>query len=268
VDAPLVREFLLSLADRENDERTVPRVRAYLEALGRPDMRYLVGIIRGAGSATVARHARAVLVAAGATVQGQDDVLDDPLLARSGTSVAAIAYLLAATRPGLGEVSRGEAGALLTFVAAAEASRRVLLLTDEALAPFAPIIGVAPDVVAIAAARPGDLAAALADVPDHKVAVLAPRDGASIEEVERAARARGVALILGGRDFIVVAGAETMALTVGDERYPELDLGAGDDPELAATGIVTALALGAFGVRMRPEWVENGARAAARELTA
>jgi hypothetical protein len=54
-----------------------------------------------------------------------------------------------------------------------------------------------------------------------------------------------------------------MGLSIGDERYSELALGSGDDPELAATGIVTALAIAALGVRMRPEWVELGARAAA-----
>ena len=98
--------------------------------------------------------------------------------------------------------------------------------------------------------------------------MLSPRDPASIADIDRVARARGVTVIVGGRDFIVEAAGATMVLTVGDERYPELALGAGDDPQLAATGIVTALALGAFGVRMRPEWVEAGARrAAARELT-
>ena len=269
MDAALVRDFLLSLADREDDAGTVPRVRAYLEALGRPDMRYLVGIIRGAGSATVARYARGVLESAGATVHGQDDPLDDALIARSGTSVAAISYQLAATRPDLGEVSRREAEALLRFVAAAEASRRAVLLTDEALARFPPILGVSPDVVAVARVTAAAAAAAIADVPDGKPAVLARCDRSSIEELERAAGARKVTLVLGGRDFVVEAGATAMALTVGDERYPELALGAGDDPELAATGIVTALAIGAFGIRMRPEWVESGARrAAARELTA
>jgi hypothetical protein len=269
VDAALVRGFLLSLADRNDDERTVPRVRAYLEALGRPDMRYLVGIIRGGGAGTMARYARGVLQAAGASVQGPDDQLDDPLFARSGTSVAAISYQLAATRADLGEVSRREAATLLRFVAAAEASRRVVLLIDEAVAPFDPISGVTPDVVAVASTEADGVAMSVADVPDGNLAVLARRDAASIEELERAARDRNVTLVLGGRDFIVEAAGATMAVSVGDERYPELALGPGDDPELAAAGIVTALALGAFGVRMRPEWVESGARrAAARELTA
>ncbi len=268
MDAALVREFLRSLADRDDDERTAPRVRAYLEALGRPDMRYLVGIIRGAGSGIVARYARAVLTAAGASVLGPDDPLDDPLFATSGTSVAATCYQLAATRPDLGEVSRREAEALLRFIAAAEASHRAVLLEDEALAAHAPIFGVAADVVTIAGASAHAVAAAVADVADRRLAVLSRRDESSIEELERAARAREVTLVLGGRDFMVAAAGTgaTMALSVGDERYPELALGAGDDPELAATGIVTALALAAFGVRMRPEWVETGARrAAARE---
>jgi hypothetical protein len=69
--------------------------------------------------------------------------------------------------------------------------------------------------------------------------------------------------VLGGRDFTAAATGRTFALTVADERYPELALGDGDDPDLAAAGIVTALAVAALGVRMRPEWVELGARAAA-----
>ena len=263
-----MRDFFLSLADRSDDGRTVPRVRAYLEALGRPDMRYLVGIVRGGGAETVARYARAVLAAAGASVLGWDDVLDEQLLARSGTAVAAIAYQLASTRGDLGEVSRHEAEALLRFVAAAEANRRVLLITDEAIAPFAPLNGVGPDVVAVAGA-PHDLARAIADLPNGRLAVLSPRDPEAVADVERQARAREVTLIVGGRDFTVGSAQQTMDLVVGDERYPELALGAGDDPQLAATGIVAALALGAFGVRVRPEWVETGARrAAARELDA
>ncbi len=269
MDALLVRGFLLSLADRDDDERTVARVRAYLEALGRPDVRYLVGLIRGAGADTVARYARGVLTAAGASVQGPGDALDDPLLARCGTSVAAIAYQLAATRPELGEVSRREAEALIRFVAAAEASHRVMLLVDEALAEHDPVLGVTPDVVAFARAAARQVARSVGDVPDGKLAVLARRDEASIEDVERAAKDRNVTLVIGGRDFIVESDGLTMELAVGDERYAGLALGAGDDPELAATGLVTALAIGAFGVRMRLEWVESGAHlAAARELTA
>lgn len=267
----MVRGFLRSLADRDDEVGTVPRVRAYLEALGRPDMRYLVGVVRGAGAETVIRYGRAVLTAAGASVQVEGEPLDDPLLARAGTSVAAIAYQLAATRPDLGEISRHEAEVLLSLVAAAEASRRVVLLADDAFSAVRPIFGVAPDVVVVGSGPDDAVARAVAAVPDTKVAVLAPRDGSAIDAVEAAARARGVTLIVGGRDFAVEGAARPggMTLTVGDERYTDLALGEADDQDLAATGIVAALALGAFGVRMRPEWVESGARlAAAREFTA
>jgi hypothetical protein len=261
VDAALVREFLLSLADRPEDERTVPRMRAFLEALGRPDVRYLLGLARGEGSAVVARYARGVLEAAGATVAAADDPLDDPLLAVSGTSVAALAYQLAALRPELGEVSRREGEALIVFVAHAEASRRVLLLVDEAVDPRLPLHGALPDAIAIARAPDDAVALAIADAPERRPLVLAPRDSA-----ERLLAARSLPYVLGGRDFIAARSGDRFDLAVGDERYADLALGPGDDPELAATGIVLALAIAAFGVRMRPEWVENGARlAAARE---
>jgi hypothetical protein len=69
--------------------------------------------------------------------------------------------------------------------------------------------------------------------------------------------------VLGGRDFALTATGRSFSVAVGEERYPDLALGTGHEPELAATGIVTALAIAALGVRMRPEWVELGALAAA-----
>jgi len=159
VDAALVREFLRTLPDRPNDAGTVGRMRGYLEALGRPDVRYLVGATRGGGAPIVARYARAVLSAAGATVAAVDDPLDEPLIAIAGTSVATIAYQLASSRPELGEPSRREIETLLAFVAHAEASRRVLLLVDEELDPQAPVHGPLPDVIAIGRAA-DDLVAA------------------------------------------------------------------------------------------------------------
>jgi hypothetical protein len=263
VDAALVREFLGTLADRPDDAGTVARIRAYLEALGRPDVRYLVGTIRGGGADVVARYARGVLEAAGASVAQADDLLDDPLLAIAGTSVATIAYQLAATRPEVGEISRRDGEALLAFVAHAEANRRVLLLVDERLDPLAPLHGALPDVVAIGRASDHAVALAIADVPERRPVVLARRDTAGIAA---AMRGRDLPYVIGGRDFVVSRSGTTLALAVGDERYAELALGTGDDPELAGAGIVTALAVAALGVRMRPEWVELGARtAAARE---
>ena len=258
-----MREFLLTLPDRPDDAGTVTRIGGYLEALGRPDVRYLVGMVRGGGARVVARYARGLLEAAGASAAAADDPLDDPLIAIAGTSVAAIAYQLARLRPELGGISRREADTLLAFVAHAEASRRVLLLIDEAVDPRAPVHGVLPDVIAIARAPDDAVAAAIADAPERRPIVLAPRDPAGIDG---AMRARTLPYVLGGRDFRVTASGGTFALAVGDERYPALALGTGDDPELAATGIVTGLAIAAFGVRMRPEWVELGAHtAAARE---
>jgi len=255
-----VREFLLTLPDRPNDAVTVARMRGYLEALGRPDVRYLVGAIRGGGAPVIARYARGVLSAAGATVAAADDPLDEPLVAIAGTSVATIAYQLASARSELGDPSRREIETLIAFVAHAEASQRVLLLLDEEIDARAPVHGALPDVIAIGRASDDAVVAAIADAPERRPVILAPRDVAGIDA---AMRQRALPYVLGGRDFAVTAAGPVLGLSVGDERYSDLALGPGDDPELAATGIVLALAIAALGVRMRPEWVEQGARAAA-----
>jgi hypothetical protein len=193
-------------------------------------------------------------------VAAADDPLDDPLLAIAGTAVATIGYQLDATRPELGELSRGDVETLIAFVAHAEANRRVLLLLDERIDPFAPVHGPVPDVIAIAGARDEAVALAIADAPDRRPFVLAPRDARGIEGPMRA---RALPYVLGGRDFVAVGNGRAFELVVAGERYPELALGDDDDPDLAATGVVTALAVASLGVRMRPEWVEHGARAAA-----
>jgi hypothetical protein len=76
-------------------------------------------------------------------------------------------------------------------------------------------------------------------------------------------RARALPYVLGGRDFVVSASPGSFDLAVGDEHYAGLPVGPADDPELAATGVITALAIGGLGVRMRTEWVALGAHAAA-----
>src|SRR5579859_5403987 len=100
----MVRSFVASLEDRPADAGTRPRLRACLEILGRPDIRYRVGCIRGPGAAIVLRYARGVVEAAGAPTSTLADELDDPLLERAGTQVAGVAYQLAATDPDLGEL--------------------------------------------------------------------------------------------------------------------------------------------------------------------
>lgn len=255
-----MREFLATLPDAPDGAATVARMRAYLEALGRPDVRYLVCLIRGGGAPVVARYARGVLEAAGATVAAIDDPIDDLLLGIAGTSVAATAYQLSALHRELGQLSRRDAETLAAFVAHAEASRRVLLLVDESLDPHAPLHGALPDVIAVASASDDAVLSAIADAPDRRPFILAPRDPSGID---RAMRARPLPYVLGGRDFVAAASGSVMELAVGDERYAGLALGTADDPGLAATGIVTALAVAALGVRMRTEWVELGAQAAA-----
>ncbi len=256
----MVREFVISLEDRGADDRTAVRMRHYLEALGRPDIRYLVGTIRGAGAEMIGRYARAVLEAAAAPAAASSDALDDPLLGRAGTRVAEAAYGMAATHPELGELSRDEARTLVALTAAAEASRRVLLLVDErGDAPALAAVGA--DLIVLARMDEEKLAASMRAAPGRTPIVVAPTDAGVPASVVRLATQHA---LVGGRDFTVSAGdGPVMTLSVGGESYASLALGAGDDAGLAATGIVAALGLGALGIRMRPEWIERGARRAA-----
>jgi len=147
---------------------------------------------------------------------------------------------------GVDQRGQQSAGASLRFIAVVRA--------------VSPVHGALPDVIAIGRASDGAVATAIADAPERRPVVLAPRDAAGIDA---AMRQRALPYVVGGRDFTVTADGSVMELSVGDERYSDLALAAGDDPELAATGIVMALAIAALGVRMRPEWVELGSRAAA-----
>ena len=263
MNATLVHEFLSSLEDRAGDRRTLERVRVCLEMLGRPDVRYLVATIRGNGSTTVARYARGVLQAAGAPTADLTDPLADVDLERAGTQVASAVYQLGIVRPELGELSRREAGTLIALTAAAEASFRVMLLVDEDADPQAPLLAVAGDLVVLVRMDVERIGAAIAEVPDRRPLLVGRVGDAAAARAEEAALARELPLVLGGRDFEVQIGAAGMDLRVAGERYPALAIGPGDDPELAATGIVAALGIGTLGVRMRPDWVELGARAAA-----
>src|SRR5260370_1058002 len=118
--------------------------------------------VRDAEARAAGRYARGVLEAAAATVATASDPLDEPLVAIAGTSVAAMAYQVSALHPELGELSRHDAEALIAFVAHAESSRRVLLVIDEAVDQHAAVHGAVPDVVTIARASDGSLAAAIA----------------------------------------------------------------------------------------------------------
>jgi len=81
-------------------------------------------------------------------------------------------------------------------------------------------------------------AAAIADAPERRPVILAPRDAAG---VDTAMRQRALPYVLGGRDFAVTTAGSVMGLSVGDERYSDLALGSGDDPELAGVAVAVGI---------------------------
>lgn len=257
-----MRAFLAASDDRPPDPAGVARVQAGLEILGRPDIRYLVATIRGTGAATIARYARAILDAAGASTGMIGDPLSEELFAAAGTEAASTGYSLGASRPELGELSRGDLTLLLGLTALAAANRRVALLVDAG-----PIVGavlldaVAAD-VSVFSGLDEDIARALATVPDGRpVVVLPPEPLVSSGWVDRG----GPALLRAGREFSVERQDSGLAVTVAGETYAGLPSAARDDPWHLAAGVATALAVALLGIRMRPEWVARGVRAAAAE---
>ena len=265
-----MRAFLAALDDRPPDSSGIARVRAGLEILGRPDIRYLVATVRGPGAPIVARYARGILEAAGAPTGRPDDPLEDALFARAGTEVASAGYALAASRPDLGELSRAEVTLLLGLTALAAASRRVVLLVNEgAISGPTLFDAVAADAVALVGPT-GAVAAALGAVPAGQPVVVVPAspDPAPLSraaEIDRVAADRGLALVLAGREFSAARRGAVVDVTVAGEAYTGLAPAGDDDPWLVAAGIATALAIAIHGIRMRPEWVARGVSAAAAE---
>jgi len=267
VDAGTVRAFIASLADLPPTDTSRERSRVMLEALQRPDLRYLVGTVVGPDAAAIARVARAILEAAAAptavlasepAVAGKP--LDEPLVARAGTLAAASGYQLSASRPDLGDPTRREMVVIMSLIAFAESNQRVTLLLDPEVDPLDPMHAVVPDLVVIGHVGRDQVDRALALVPDGRPAVAAPLDDAVREVVERLASERGIPLLLGGRDYAVDAAGETIAVRVGTERYEGLTPPPGTHPDELAAGIAAALALGVLGIRMREEWVIEGCR--------
>jgi len=273
VDAALVRAFIAALDDGSPDASGIARVRAGLEILGRPDIRYLVATVRGPGALVVARYARGILEAAGAPTGTPDDRLEDALLAPAGTEVASAGYSLGASRPELGELSRAEFTLLLGLTALAAASRRVVLLVDDgAISDPTLFDAVAADALALVGPA-GAVAAALGGVTAGRpvVVVPAPTDAAAPDQqdqsaqLDRIAADRGLALVLARREFSVARRDGVVDVTVAGEAYTGLAPAGDDDPWLVAAGIATALAIALHGIRMRPEWVARGVSAAAAE---
>jgi len=270
VDAALVREFLAATDDRPADASGIARVRAGLEILGRPDIRYLVATVRGPGAPVVARYARGILEAAGAPTGTPDDPLEDALLGWAGTEVASAGYSLGASRPDLGELSRAEITLLLGLTALAAANRRVVLLVDEgALGGPTLFDAVAADALALIGPA-GAVAEALGGVPAGRPVVVtpAPPDSAPLahtDQIDRIAADRGLALVRAGREFSAVRREGVLDVTVAGEAYTGLAPAGADDSWHVATGVATALAVALLGIRMRPEWVVRGVSAAAAE---
>lgn len=266
-----MRAFLAAADDPPPDLAGVARVRAGLEILGRPDIRYLVATIRGSGAATIARYARAILDAAGASTGMLGDPIRDELFALAGTEAASTGYSLGASRPELGECSRGDLTLLLELTALAAANRRVVLLVDGGpiVAPLL-LDAIAAD-VSVFSGPEDDITGALVKLPAGRPVVVLPPDpsppsGADDRAMpDAAATERGPALLRAGREFSVEQRDGAIAVTVAGETYDGLRSAAVDDPWHVAAGVATALAIALLGVRMRPEWVARGVSAAAAE---
>ena len=268
MDAPLVRAYLDSLPDRPPDERSVERVRTCLASLQGPDVRYLVATLIGPGAPGVARVAAAVLRSAGARTatlgatvdrtQVDRDVIDDALLAKAGTMAAASGYQLAATSPELGELSRREATVILALTAFADSSQRVALLLDPASERNDPVHAPRPDLLVVASGAWAYAERALDLVAGGTPLVMAvPEETARERALARIAEL-GVPALVGGRDYAIRAQGGEVELLVRDEPYVRFEPPALVDHDELATGIATALALGALGIRMREEWILAG----------
>ena len=270
MDARAVRAFLETLPER-TDDRAAERVRFFLEALQRPDLRCLVAPIVGGSAGRIAAVCAAILEAAGASTGRLDGgaatvagaPLDDPLLERAGTLAAAATYQLGASRPDLGEPSRQEVDLVLALVAFGEANMRVALLVDDVMDRADTARGAAPDLVVAGTIASGQVDGVLALASRGKPLVAAPQEPPTRERLEAGAAALAVPLLLGGRDFWHEDRGGETDVHVAGERYPGLPRAAGASGWEVGTGVAAALGLGVLGVRMRPEWVVVGAEAAA-----
>lgn len=266
MDAALVRAFIAATDERPADTAGVERIRAALEILGRPDIRYLVATIRGPGAAVIARYARAILEVAGAPTGGPADPIADQLLAAAGTEVASAMYSLGASRPELGEMSQEELTLVLGLAALAATNRRVVLLADgRPLEAPSLVDAVTADVVVLSGTGPA-LLEALRNAPrDRPVVIAGAETDGDATGREAIATERGLSLLRSGREFSWAVDGMGLAVTVAGETYAGLAPAPRDEPPAVAAGVTTALAIALLGVRMRPEWVERGVSRGAAE---
>ena len=236
----------------------------------RPDVRYLVARVGGGSAARIARIAASVLGAAGAPTGILDTQpwlptgpLDDALYVRAGLFALSGADQLRTNRPELGEATRGEVEVALALTAFAEASVRVVLLVEERPGADLPMAVVAADLAVLCRLDAAGAGVALAAVADGTPVVAAAQDAPTRAHIEAVANERALPLLLGDREFSYEDADGTTDVTVAGQRYAALPRG----PDVAgwelATGVVAALGIGALGVRMRDEWIVEGARSAA-----
>ena len=266
-----MRAFLAAADERPPDPAGVARVRAGLEILGRPDIRYLVATVRGSGAVTIARYARAILEAAGAPTGMPGDPMGDELFGAAGTESASAGYSLGASRPDLGELSRADLALLLELTALAAVNRRVVLLVDAGPVGATTLFDAIAADVSVFSGLEDDIASALGAVPAGRPVVVIPPTppppvgGDDHDRIDRVATERGIAILRAGREVSVDRRDRSLAVTVAGETYAGLASAAGDDPWHVAAGVATALAVALLGIRMRPEWVVRGVSAAAAE---
>ena len=246
------------------------RMRALLGA-NRPDVRYLVVRVSGGAAPRIASICASVLTAAGAptgVLDGEpvlpDGPLDDALYARAGRLALSAASQLGLQRPELGEPSRREVEIVLALTAFAEASLRVVLLIEERSGSDAALGVVDADITTFGRLADDAVETALARLPEGRPVVSAPQQPAIRARIESVSAARGLPLLIGGRDFTFEDADGGTDVVVAGERYAALPRDDRTEGWMLATGIAAALGVGTLGVRMRTEWVIAGAREAAR----
>ena len=267
----MVRAFLEGLP-ASGGPREVERVRFFLEALQRPDVRYLVAFVVGGSAGAIARVSEAVLEAAGAPTGRSEHgaawlrgaAMDEPLFAAAGTLAAAATYQVGASRPDLGEPGRREVEAALAYTAFAEASMRVVLIVERTVGSPGGWQAARPDLVVLGRLARTETDAALALAAEDTPVVAAPQEPAVRARIEERAHARGAPLALAERDFSHEDRGGLTDVRVAGVAYAGLPRGRLAGWELA-TGVVGALGLSAMGIRMRDEWVRAGAAAATME---
>ncbi len=292
VDADTIRAFVRELPDYEMGGGSpfadagagLRRTTKLLDLLGRPDVRYLVAQVAGTnGKGSTAAMLASILEAAGARtglytsphlarweerIRIEGAPVDDALLERAGALVLDAVLQLARED---GRLTRFEFWTALACVAFGLASCRAAVLevglggrydaTTAARVDLSALTRVALDHTAVLGSTLGAIAEEkVAIVRERMPVVSAPQD----EEARRVVLARVEAmrapLLLGGRDFTWRRTPDGLEVTVLGQPYGALrvPLRGMYQEENAATAVAAALAVGALGIHVRPESIQDG----------